>query len=390
MPIKNRLAELMPDIAEWRREIHANPEILFDLPKTTAMVEAKLREFGVDEIHTGIGRSGIVALIRGKSDSRGYCVGLRADMDALPMEEHTGLPYASQTAGKMHACGHDGHTAMLLGAARYLAETRNFDGTVALIFQPAEEGGGGGDLMVKDGMMERFGIDEVYGMHNEPGLPVGEFGVSPGPIMAASDTFELRVTGKGGHAARPHMCIDPMPAACNIVMALQTVASRNVDPIKQIVVSVCTIRSSSEAFNIIPSEVLIRGTVRTLDAEVRDTAETRIRALVHSTADAYGCEAHLDYERGYPIVVNHDENAAIAAEIARAVAGEDKVRWGRPPRMGGEDFAYMLQVRPGAFINVGNGDSQGLHHPEYDFNDEAIPYGCSFFAELVERRMPAA
>ena len=390
MPIKNRLAELMPEIAEWRRQIHANPEILFDLPKTTALVEAKLREFGVDEIHTGIGRSGIVALIRGKSDSRGYCVGLRADMDALPMQEHTGLPYASQTANKMHACGHDGHTAMLLGAAKYLAETRNFDGTVALIFQPAEEGGGGGELMVKDGMMERFAIAEDYGMHNEPGLPVGEFGVSPGPIMAAADEFEVSIVGKGGHAARPHNCIDPTPAACNVVMALQTVASRNVDPIKEIVVSVCTVKTSSEAFNVSPSEVLIRGTVRTLDEHVRDVAEARVCQLIRSTAEAYGCEARLRYERGYPVVVNHDENAEIAAEIARAVAGEDRVRWGRPPRMGGEDFAYMLNARPGAFINVGNGDTAGVHHPGYDFNDEAIPYGCSFFAELVERRMPAA
>jgi hippurate hydrolase len=390
MPIKNRLAELMPEIAEWRREIHANPELLFDLPKTTALVEAKLRAFGVDEIHTGIGRSGIVALIRGKTDSRGYCVGLRADMDALPMQEHTGLPHASQTPNKMHACGHDGHTAMLLGAAKYLAETRNFDGSVALIFQPAEEGGGGGDLMVRDGMMERFGICEVYGMHNEPGLPVGEFGVSPGPIMAAADEFEVSIVGKGGHAARPHMCIDPTPAACNVVMALQTVAARNVDPIKEIVVSVCTVKTSSEAFNVIPSEVLIRGTVRTLDEHVRDVAETRVCQLIRSTAEAYGCEARLRYERGYPVVVNHDENAEIAAEIARAVAGEDRVRWGRPPRMGGEDFAYMLNARPGAFINVGNGDTAGVHHPEYDFNDEAIPYGCSFFAELVERRMPAA
>jgi len=390
MPIKNRLAELMPEIAEWRREIHMNPELLFDLPKTTAMVEKKLKEFGVDEIHTGIGRSGIVALIKGKTDSSGRCIGLRADMDALPMDEHTGLPHASQTPGKMHACGHDGHTAMLLGAAKYLSETRNFDGTVALIFQPAEEGGGGGDLMVRDGMMERFGIDEVYGMHNEPGLPVGEFGVSPGPIMAAADEFEVRIVGKGGHAARPHMCVDPTPAACATVMALQTVASRNVDPIKEIVVSVCTLRTASEAFNVIPPEVLIRGTVRTLDEEVRDIAERRVTRLIHSTAEAYGCEAHLDYHRGYPVVVNHDENAEIAAEIARAVAGDEKVRWGRPPRMGGEDFAYMLNARPGAFINVGNGDSAGVHHPEYDFNDEAIPYGCSFFAELVERRMPAA
>jgi hippurate hydrolase len=390
MPIKNRLAELMPEIAEWRREIHMNPEILFDLPKTTALVEAKLREFGVDEIHTGIGRTGIVAIIRGKSDSRGYCVGLRADMDALPMQEHTGLPHASQTPNKMHACGHDGHTAMLLGAAKYLSETRNFDGSVALIFQPAEEGGGGGDLMVKDGMMERFGIDEVYGMHNEPGLPVGEFGVAPGPIMAAADEFEVTITGKGGHAARPHMCIDPTPAACNVVMALQTVASRSVDPIKEVVVSVCTVKTSSEAFNVIPSEVLLRGTVRTLDEHVRDVAEARVCQLIRSTAEAYGCEAHLRYDRGYPVTVNHEANAEIAAEIARAVAGDEKVHWARPPRMGAEDFSYMLLARPGAFINVGNGASAGVHHPEYDFNDEAIPYGCSFFAELVERRMPAA
>jgi len=390
MPIKNRLAELMPEITEWRREIHANPELMYDLPKTTALVEAKLREFGVDEIVTGIGRSGIVALIKGKTDTSGRTVGLRADMDALPMTEVTGLPHASTTPGKMHACGHDGHTAMLLGAAKYLSETRNFDGTVALIFQPAEEGGAGGEAMVKDGMMERFGIDEVYGMHNEPGLPVGEFGVSPGPIMAAADEFEVRIVGKGGHAARPHMCIDPTPAACNVVMALQTVASRNVDPIKEIVVSVCTLRTASEAFNVIPPEVLIRGTVRTLDDAVRDTAEARITQLIHSTAEAYGCEAHLDYHRGYPVVVNHERNAEMAAEIARAVAGSDKVHWGRPPRMGGEDFAYMLNARPGAFINVGNGDTAGVHHPAYDFNDEAIPYGCSFFAELVERRLPAA
>jgi amidohydrolase len=329
-------------------------------------------------------------VIRGKTDTRGYTVGLRADMDALPMTEATGLPHASTIPGQMHGCGHDGHTAMLLGAAKYLAETRNFDGTAVVIFQPAEEGGGGGEAMVKDGMMERFGIDEVYGMHNEPGLPVGQFGVAPGPIMAAADEFEVRIVGKGGHAARPHMCIDPSPAACNVVLALQTVASRNTDPIERIVVSVCTIKTSSEAHNVIPQEVLLRGTVRTLSDEVRDMAERRVTQLIHSTAEAYGCEAHVKYERGYPVVVNHDANAEMAAEIARAVAGEDKVLWGRPPRMGGEDFAYMLNARPGAFINVGNGDTAGVHHPEYDFNDEAIPYGCSFFAELIERRMPAA
>ncbi len=390
MPIKNRLAELMPEIAEWRRTIHANPELQYDLPKTTALVEAKLKEFGVDEIIPGIGKSGIVGLIRGKTDTSGRTIGLRADMDALPMNEETGLDYASTTPGKMHACGHDGHTAMLLGAAKYLSETRNFDGTVALIFQPAEEVGAGGKAMVEDGMMERFGIDEVYGMHNEPGLPVGEFGVSPGPIMAACDEFEVQVVGKGGHAAQPHNVIDPMPAAANVVMALQTVASRNVDPLKQVVVSVCTIKSSSEAFNVIPSSILLRGTIRTLDAGVREMAERRVKDIIHTTAQAYDCEAHIDFDKGYPATVNHDANAEMAAEIARAVAGEDNVHYGRPPRMGSEDFSYMLLARPGAFVNIGNGDTAKVHHPAYNFNDEAIPYGCSFFAELVERRMPAA
>ncbi|QBY00868.1 amidohydrolase [Rhodophyticola sp. CCM32] len=390
MPVKNRLAELHDEITAWRREIHANPELQYDLPKTTALVEAQLKAFGCDEVVTGIGRSGIVGVIRGKSDTAGRCVGLRADMDALPMSEETGLDYASGTEGKMHACGHDGHTAMLLGAAKYLTETRNFDGTVCVIFQPAEEGGAGGKAMVDDGMMDRFGIREVYGMHNEPGLPVGEFGVSPGPIMAAADEFEVQIVGKGGHAAQPHNCIDPAPAACASVMALQTVASRNVDPLKQVVVSVCTIKTSSGAYNVIPASVLLRGTVRTLDESIRDMAETRVVEILQSTASAYGCTADITYERGYPVTVNHEENARIAAGIAESIAGEGRVHYGRPPRMGAEDFSYMLLARPGAFINVGNGDSAKVHHPEYNFNDEAIPYGCSFFAELVERRMPAA
>ncbi len=390
MPVKNRLAELHAEITAWRRQIHANPELQYDLPQTTAFVESQLKSFGVDEIVTGIGRSGIVAVIKGKTDTAGKCVGLRADMDALPMDEVTGLDYASTTPGKMHACGHDGHTAMLLGAAKYLAETRNFDGTVCLIFQPAEEGGAGGKAMVDDGMMDRFGIKEVYGMHNEPGLAVGEFGVAPGPIMAAADEFEVTIVGKGGHAAQPHNCIDPSPATCAMVMALQTVASRNVDPLKQIVVSVCTIKTSSEAFNVIPASVLVRGTVRTLDEGVRDLAEERVCALITATAEAYGCTAELRYERGYPVTVNHEANARIAADVAEAVAGQGRVHYGRPPRMGAEDFSYMLLERPGAFINVGNGDSAKVHHPAYNFNDDAIPYGCSFFAELVERRMPAA
>jgi len=388
MPIKNRLAEMMPEIADWRRTIHANPELQYDLPETTALVEAKLRAFGVDEIVTGVGKSGIVGLIRGKATTSGRTVGLRADMDALPISEETGLDYASRTPGRMHACGHDGHTAMLLGAARYLTETRMFDGTVAVIFQPAEERGAGGKAMVEDGLMDRFGIDEVYALHNEPGLPVGAFGVSPGPIMAACDEFEVQVAGRGGHAAQPHNAIDPVPAAANVVMALQTVASRNVDPLKQVVVSICTIKSGSEAFNVIPSAVLLRGTVRTLDEEIRALAERRVKDIVHTTAQAYDCAARIDFEKGYPVTVNHAANAELAAEAARAVAGDDRVHCGRPPRMGAEDFSYMLLARPGAFVNVGNGDSAKVHHPAYNFNDEAIPHGCSFFAELVERRLP--
>ena len=390
MPVKNRFAELHSEIAEWRRDIHANPELLYDLPRTSALVAEKLRDFGCDEVVTGVGISGVVGVINGKTNSGDACLGLRADMDALPMDEKTGLEYASKTAGKMHACGHDGHTAMLLGAAKYLAETRNFNGKVCVIFQPAEEGGAGGKAMVDDGMMERFGIREVYGMHNEPGLPVGEFGVAAGPIMAAADEVEIIIKGRGGHAAQPHNVIDPVPAACATVMALQTVASRSVNPIESVVVSICVMNTESAAANVIDDAVRLAGTIRTLDEGVRDLAEARIKEIVTSTAKAYGCEVEINYERGYPVTVNHEENAIMASEIAQAVAGAGRVHYGRPPRMGAEDFSYMLLARPGAFINIGNGDTAKVHHPKYNFNDDAIPYGCSFFAELVERRMPAA
>ncbi|WP_417720011.1 M20 aminoacylase family protein [Salipiger sp.] len=387
MPVKNRFAELQPEITAWRRDIHENPEILFDTHRTSALVADKLRAFGCDEVVEGIGRTGVVGIIRGKADTSGRVIGLRADMDALPIMEQTGLDYASKTPNAMHACGHDGHTAMLLGAAKYLSETRNFDGTVAVIFQPAEEGGGGGREMCKEGMMERFGIQEVYGMHNWPGQKVGSFAIRPGAFFAATDVWELVIEGRGGHAAKPHETVDPTVASAQIVLGLQTIASRNADPISQIVVSVTSFETSSKAFNVIPARVTMRGTVRTLSPENRDLAETRITAIATGIAGAMGCEADLTYTRNYPVMVNHAEQTDFAAEVAAAVAGSCEEA---PQVMGGEDFAFMLEERPGAYILVGNGDTAAVHHPEYNFNDEAIPAGCSWWAEIVERRMPAA
>ncbi|MGV6812571.1 MAG: M20 aminoacylase family protein [Brevirhabdus sp.] len=387
MPIKNRFAELLPEITEWRRDLHENPELLFDTHRTSGIVAEKLKEFGCDEVVTGIGRTGVVGVIRGKSDTSGKVVGLRADMDALPIEEATGVEYASNTPGKMHACGHDGHTAMLLGAAKYLSETRNFDGTAVVIFQPAEEGGGGGREMCEDGMMEQFGIQEVYGMHNMPGLPLGSFAIRSGPFFAATDMFEVVVEGKGGHAAKPHEAIDPTVTAAHVVTALQTIVSRSSDPIKQLVVSVTSIESSSKAFNVIAQRVTIRGTIRSLDKDTRDMAEARLKTIVSATCEAFGATADINFMRGYPVMVNSDAETEFAAEVARKVAGNcDEA----PLVMGGEDFAYMLEERPGAYILVGNGDTAMVHHPEYNFDDNAIPAGCSWWAEVVETRMPAA
>ena len=387
MPVKNRFAELLPEITEWRRDIHAHPEILFDTHRTSALVAEKLTAFGCDEIVTGLGRTGVVGLIRGKSDGSGKVIGLRADMDALPIHEATGLDYASQTPGAMHACGHDGHTAMLLGAAKYLAETRNFDGTVAVIFQPAEEGGGGGKEMCDDGIMDRFGIQEVYGMHNWPGRPVGSFAIRTGSFFAAADQFDIQVTGKGGHAAKPQETVDTTLVASQIVIALQSIASRNADPVSQVVVSVTSFETGSTAHNVIPETVHLKGTVRTLDGAVQDLAEDRLKAIVDLTARAYGATAEVDYRRGYPVMVNSEAQTEFAADVASAVAGSCEEA---PLVMGGEDFAFMLEERPGAYILVGNGDTAAVHHPKYNFNDEAIPAGCSWWAEIVERRMPAA
>ena len=387
MPVKNRFAELLPEITAWRRDLHENPEILFETHRTSAIVAEKLQEFGCDEIVTGLGRTGVVGLIKGKTDTSGRTIGLRADMDALPIHEETGVPHASKTDGAMHACGHDGHTAMLLGAAKYLAETRNFDGTVAVIFQPAEEGGGGGREMVEDGMIERFGIEEVYGMHNWPGQPVGSFAIRPGAFFAATDVFDIYVTGRGGHAAKPQDTIDPTVMASHLVLALQSIASRNADPVKELVVSVTSFETSSKAFNVIPEKVHLRGTVRTLDAEIHDLAEQRMGEICAGVAATFGGEIELQYQRNYPVMVNSEEQTAFAAEVATAVSGGCEEA---PQVMGGEDFAFMLEAKPGAYILVGNGDTAHVHHPKYDFNDEAIPAGCSWWAEIVERRLPAA
>jgi amidohydrolase len=388
MPPKNRFAELLPEITAWRHDFHEHPELLFDVQRTAGKVAELLRSFGCDEVIEGIGRTGVVGVIKGKTDTAGRVVGLRADMDALPIIEATGVEYASKTHGKMHACGHDGHTAMLLGAAKYLAETRNFDGTTVVIFQPAEEGGGGGREMVQDGMIPRWGIQEVYGMHNMPGIPVGHFAIRPGAMMAAADQFDIVVTGKGGHAAKPHDCVDTTVVAAHIIVALQTIASRNVDPLKQVVVSVCTVATDSTAHNVIPQVVKMKGTVRTMDAGVQDYVETRIAQIVEGTAMALGARAEVNYARGYPVTVNAAENTVFAAEVAKAVSGH--VDTDTPPLMGAEDFSFMLNERPGAYIFLGNGDTAMVHHPAYNFDDNAIPFGSSWYAGMAEARMPAA
>jgi amidohydrolase len=387
MPILNRAAEMQEEIAGWRRHLHRNPELNFDVFKTADFVTEKLEEFGCDEIVTRIGRTGVVGLIHGRLGA-GRTIGLRADMDALPIAEASGRPYASATPGVMHACGHDGHTAMLLGATKYLAETRNFAGSIAVIFQPAEEGGGGGNEMVKDGMMERFAIEKVFGMHNLPSLPVGQFATRPGPIMAATAEFTITVTGRGGHAAMPNRTIDPIVIGSQLVGALQTIASRSADPIDSIVVSVTKFHGG-DAYNVIPEKVQLAGTVRTLKKDVAAMAEERIRAISAGLAAAHGATIHVAYDANYPVTFNHPEETAFASDVAALVAGEPNVHRAMPPVMGGEDFSYMLEARPGAFIFVGNGDTANLHHPAYDFNDEAIPHGMSYWVRLAETALAA-
>ena len=382
MPIVNRVADLHNEIKEWRRDFHAHPELRYDVHRTAGSVAEKLKSFGCDEVVPGIGRTGVVGVIRGRK-SGSKVIGLRADMDALPLEEETGLPYKSTVPGKMHACGHDGHTAMLLGAAKYLAETRNFAGTAVVIFQPAEEGGAGALAMVKDGLISRFGIQEVYGMHNYPGLPIGQFAIRPGAMMAAADHLQIEIEGKGGHAARPHLSIDTILVGAQMINQLQSIVARNVDPLEAAVVSVCMFQAG-HTDNVIPQHAALRGTARSLTPEVRELLHQRIGEVVEGTARLYGATAKVTYTNGYPVVVNHERQTAFAADVAREIAGRDKVDIDVPPVMGAEDFAFMLAERPGAFIFVGNGDSAGLHHPAYDFNDETIPVGTSYWVRLAE------
>lgn len=391
MPVINRVADLQPDIMGWRHDLHAHPELMYEVHRTAAFVADRLREFGCDEVVTGIGRTGVVGVIKGRQPAGNAdvkTIGMRADMDALPILEDTGVDYASKTPGTMHACGHDGHTAMLLGAARYLAETRNFSGDAVVIFQPAEEGGAGAAAMLKDGLMERFRIDQVYGMHNGPGLPVGSFAMRTGPIMAATDHVTIQIEGKGGHAARPHVCIDTVLAGSQLIVALQQIVSRTVDPLESAVVSICEFHAGN-ARNVIPQTAELKGTVRTLKAEMRDLVEKRVREICAGVALATGTKIDLDYERSYPVVVNHPAQTQIAASIAGEIAGSANVNTDMIPIMGAEDFAYMLEARPGAFIFVGNGDSAGLHHPAYNFNDDAIAYGTSYWVKLVETTLAA-
>ncbi len=388
MPIKNRLADLHPDIVAWRHDIHAHPELRFEEHRTAGLVSERLRGFGCDEVITGVGQTGVVGVIHGRNGASGRTIAFRADMDALPIDEATGLPHASTHPGKMHACGHDGHTSMLLGAAQYLAETRHFDGTVVLLFQPAEEGSGGARAMIADGVLDHWNVEEVYGMHNWPGLPVGSFAVRTGPQMAAVDFFEIEVQGRGGHAALPQTVVDTTLAASHIVVALQSVVGRNVDPLQTAVLSVCGLKSDTYAYNVIPDRVLLSGTVRYLEPSVQTLVRTRLQALVESTAEAYGATAKIDHTERVAPTINDPDAADRAAEVARRVAG-DVVR-DLDPVMPGEDFSDFLKERPGAFLFIGNGDSADLHNPAYEFNDAAIPAGSSWFAEMAETRLPVS
>lgn len=387
MPVENWTANQLDDLIAFRRDLHQNPELLYDVERTAEKVADALRAAGVDEVVTGIGRTGVVGVIHGQVNNSGRTIGLRADMDALPIFEETDAEWASKILGKMHACGHDGHTTMLLGAARELAKSRAFDGKVVVIFQPAEEGGAGAKAMIDDGLLNRWPLDEVYGMHNRPNLPVGHFTINSGPIMGSVDVLEIEIEGIGGHAATPHHTVDPIPVTAALIQAIQTLSARTIDPLDSAVISITTIHGG-DAFNVIPQTIKLSGTVRTLREEVRDHIEERLARAVQGIADAFGAKATLDYQRNYPVTVNHEHETELAALAAEAVAGPERVTRDMPATLGGEDFAFLLNEVPGAMINIGNGTSANLHHPKYDFNDDAIAWGCSYWTTLVRQRLP--
>ena len=386
MAVRNYFARIHEDMTAWRRDFHQHPELGFDLARTAGRVAELLQSFGCDEVVKGIAKSGVVATIRGRTTASGRAIGLRADMDALPIEEASGLAYASQTPGKMHACGHDGHTAMLLGAARYLAETRNFDGVAVLIFQPAEEDGYGGKLMVEEGIMDRFGVSEVYAMHNLPGLPTGKFAIRHGSIMGSTDEFEIHVSGRGGHPASPHKTIDTTMIAAQILLSLNTIVSRDVSPLGRVALGVTTFNTDSRASNIIAQNVVMEGTIRTLEPEYRERVKARVEEITHGIANAFRAKASVTWIEGYPTTINTADQTEHAISVAHDVAGE--VDTNAEPLLQAEDFSYMLQARPGAFMFIGNGDSPMLHDPGYYFDDEAMPAGASWFAGMIETRLP--
>ncbi|MCM2439474.1 amidohydrolase [Agrobacterium vitis] len=375
------------DVVEWRRDLHAHPELQYEVHRTASLVASKLTEFGCDEVVMGIGQTGVVGVILGQKRTSGKVIGLRADMDALPIEEETGTPWASKIKGVMHACGHDGHTAMLLGAARDLARTRTFDGTAVVVFQPAEEGGGGGKAMVDDGLMDRFGIAEIYAMHTEPGLPIGQFTTASGPLAASADGFRIKIDGKGAHGASPHVSVDPLVVGANILLALQTIVSRNVHPRQCAVVTVGWM-AGGKAGNVIPQSAEMGGTTRTFDPATRDMIETRLTEIAKKVAEAYGAKATVTYKRMFPPVVNHSSETAFAVSVARSLVGDRNVNASMEPLMGSEDFAFMLEARPGNIMLIGNGDGASVHDARFDFNDEAIPFGIQYFRGIVERGMP--
>ncbi|WP_149535258.1 M20 aminoacylase family protein [Siccirubricoccus phaeus] len=389
MPILNRIAEFHPEMTAWRQDFHAHPEIAFEEVRTSRIVAEKLKEFGVDEIITGIAKTGVVGVIRGQGNSS-RAIGLRADMDALPIAEQTGLPHASTVPGKMHACGHDGHTTMLLGAAKYLAETRNFDGTVYLIFQPAEESGGGGNVMVQEKLFERFPMERVFGMHNWPGAPEGLFLWKTGPVMAATAQIEVVIEGKGAHGAMPHQGNDPVVIAAQLVSALQSVVARNVEPVESGVITIGHIQGG-DTWNVIPQNVTLRGTARWFKPEVGDLLEEKFLALATGIPAAFGATAKAVFDRGYPATVNEETSTQLAVKAAEAVAGAGKVQEMPKPTMGGEDFSFMLNAKDGCYLMLGAGRSPAdpqVHHPKYDFNDAVLPVGASYWATLAEQLLP--